>query len=175
MKVIPFLLLILCSQYSAQAQSKNNLYADLTLNNLGTSVTYDRRVVKHFDMGIGVSLNDFNGDPYYNRRMAAFIDLRPYRVIKRSLFFAIVDIGFAFYGGRLPAPGTTTIRPYNPYVGLGIGYGYRINKRGMGPYISLSADGYIQNQINDNLALPHQDRNSFIIDETLVLALGFKF
>ena len=175
MKITPLVLLIICSYCAAQAQSKNNLYTDLAINSLGTSVTYDRRIAKHFDLGIGISLNDINGDKYYNRKMAAFIDLRPYRVIRRNMFFALFDIGFAFYGGRIPAPGTTSLGPYNPYVGLGVGYGYRINKRGMGPYISLCADGFVQNQINQNLALPHEARNNFVIDETLVISLGFKF
>ena len=138
-------------------------------------MTYDRRIVKHFDMGIGISLNDINEDAYYNKRMALFLDFRPYKVIKRNLFFAIADIGFSFYGGRIPSPGPTSLGPTNPYVGLGLGYGYRINKRGMGPYISLSADGYVQNQISQNLAIPHDARDNFVIDETLVLALGFKF
>ncbi len=174
-KIVPVVLLIICCQSSLFAQSKNNLYADLTINNLGTSVTYDRRIKKHFDLGIGVSLNDFYGDPYHNIKFAAFLDFRPYKVVRRNLFFGIIDVGMMFYGGRIPEPSKASLGPNSPYLGLGIGYGVRINKRGMGPYISLGIDGDMTHQITHNASLAPEARDYIVIDAELVLAVGFKF
>ncbi len=174
-KIIAVILLIICCQSNVFAQSKNNLYADLTINNLGTSVTYDRRIVKHFDMGIGFSVNDFNSDQYHNIKFATFLDFRPYRVVRRNLFFGIADIGMMFYGGRIPQPDKASLNPNSLYVGLGLGYGVRINKRGMGPYISLSMDGSTTHQITHNASLAPQARDYIVFDAELVLAVGFKF
>src|ERR1700740_1891443 len=88
------------------AQERDNLYVDVGLNNPGGSVTWDRKLTRHLDVGVGINAYDFEGASYGNFRGACYVDLRPYWTIKRSLLLVIANAGLGMYGGSEPADAT---------------------------------------------------------------------
>jgi hypothetical protein len=175
MKYLSFLLLLMTGSRIAIAQSKDNLYADIGLNALGGSVTYDKKVMTHLDIGLGTQYYNFNDAQYHNLQLAGFIDIRPYWKIRKNLLFPIVDIGVMYGSGREPAD--ATISPISLCTSLGFGYCRIINKRGMGPYITIALKGYNEHEhFNDpNMVLSPRARDYSVFDATGVLSVGFKF
>jgi hypothetical protein len=173
MKTLSIFLLVIGWKSILYGQSKSNVFADVACSSLGSSVTYDRALSKHISLGLGTSLYDFNGDDYHNVRCSAYIDGRPYWIIKRNLLFTIADIGMQFYSGRQPNPAKDVIGPNGALTGLGVGYGYRINKRGLAPYISFVANGSFNHYIIRDPQEPQADYELF--DVEFVISIGLKF
>jgi hypothetical protein len=174
MKPILIVLLVIASQYTALAQKKNTLFVDLSCNNLGGSATFDRKLTRHFDVGIGLNIYDYKEESFANLHPALYADFRPNWLIrKKSLLFLFVDIGAAYNGGRKPI--NAHVDPIGLFTSLGLGYNYLINKRGMGPYISTGLYGYSQSYHSHNLALPPAARDHSVFEASLLLSIGFKF
>jgi hypothetical protein len=171
MKYIIVTILFFAGYSTATAQNRDNLYADIGCNVPGISVTYDRKLVNHFDIGLGANFYDYN-DHTYNVRSAVFVDLRPYWTIGRSTLFLPVDVGLGYIGGHSP---NVTLSYVNLYTGLALGYYYRISKRGMGPYISVGLDGTTIHVHFIDPLLPPATGDYSIFDAVGVLSLGFKF
>jgi hypothetical protein len=169
MKAVLVVLLMITSHYMALAQNKNNIYVDIGCNAVGISATYDKKLTRHFDVGVGLNTYDFSYAQYGNVRTACYVDLRPYWLIRRSLLFVFGDIGVAMNGGK--EPNAATLSRFGLYITSGFGYCYQINKRGMGPYVSLGLYGYAQS-IHYNTP-PKKDYGVF--DATGLLSVGFKF
>ncbi len=172
-----FAVLLLIACYSAAfGQNKHNLYVGAGVNMLGFSAAYDRKLTRHFDMGIGLSTYNITGMPYGNIRTALYLDMRPYwKIKKRSLLFVFADVGAAYNAGRVPDSGNITRADL--HTALGFGYGYMINKRGMGPYVSLGLYGYSITVHSDKAVFrAHPGASDYsVFDATSILSLGFKF
>jgi hypothetical protein len=173
MKNIVAILLALASFTVAEAQSKNNVFADIGINERGIAATYDRKLTRHFEIGAGVNSYYYKNERTKSRT-AFYVDLRPYWVIGKSTLFVIVDIGGVYNAGSLPD--SESFAPVTVYGNLGVGYHYRINKRGMGPYLSLGLQGYYESQHYSFSYLRGTRNDSYGFEEFFgVLALGFKF
>jgi hypothetical protein len=155
----------------AFGQEKNNIFLDLGCNTLGISGTFDRRLSKHFELGAGLNYYDYAFENDKNLRTAAYVDLRPYWSIGRSLLFVNGNVGLAILGGLDPHPDYTEFVTW--YTALGVGYCYRINKRGLGPYLSLTLNGYHRHIHMPNSTSP--DRDYYVVEGSSVLSIGFKF
>ncbi len=167
------LLMLLCSgNVLVFAQSKNNLFVDLGVSYGGVSATFDRKVHRHLDVGAGFSTYNFNDANYANVRSAVYLDIRPYWVKRRGLWFVFADIGGAFIGGRKPASAENVASSL--YTCLGGGYSYRINKRGMGPYVSLGLYGYTLG-VKYNAPQPAGVSDYSVYEANSLFSLGFKF
>jgi hypothetical protein len=166
-------ILALISTNTAFAQNRNNIYAELGCTNLGMSATFDRKVFKHLDIGAGVLTNYYSSEKYNKVRSALYLDIRPFWKIRKSLLFLPVDVGLALIGG--PQPVHYSVSPAGFYVGTGFGYGYMINKRGMGPYISINLQGYTLNYVSHDVNLNPAAKDYAIFDAFGQIALGFKF
>jgi hypothetical protein len=160
------------SSLTKQTSSERNIYIDLSPAP-GVSATYTWKFGDHFDMGTGVNYRYFGDDSYGKSRAAVYLDVRPHWGKKKSLFFFFTDLGMCVNGG--PQPTYETMSPVGVYLGLGPGYCYRINKKGMGPYISLGIDAYSATLREKYPIPPNSARTSSIIDGRGVLSIGFKF
>lgn len=175
--IVLFLLsLVSCSCFS---QNKNNIYADVSLPPIayGFSGTWNRVIVNHLDLGAGAQVYAYSADNM-TVHTALYLDARPYISWKHSLLFLIGDLGIDLYS----EPATTYYYAHANalYTALGLGYGYKINKRGMAPYISLklAGDNYIAH--NTPYTSPsgntYTDNNKiYSFDGAAVLSVGFKF
>ena len=170
--ILPVLLVFACSNM-AFAQNKNNLYVDVGCNSLGVSATYDRKLTRHLDLGAGVNTYKYNGVSYGDLRSALYVDIRPYWMIKRNLLFVIADIGVAVNGGK--EPDSATLQHYGLYTSVGFGYCYQINKRGMGPYLSLGMNGYTESVHYKYPSRQLRVSDYRVFDASLVISVGFKF
>ena len=168
------MLLVLGYQDVACGQIKKNLYADISLNEPGGSLTLDRKFRKHLQLGLGVHGYDFEDNRYNNMQFACYGDFRPYWTIaKRSEFFTYADLGIMVLAGRKPSD--AKLSSVSPFLGLGLGYFYRINKRGMGPYISFGLNSHREHYHNDNMTLSPAARNYSVVDAGGVMSVGFRF
>src|SRR4051812_12202073 len=104
MKII-FFIACLAVSYSTIAQNKDNVFAGIGCNNFGLSVTYDRKLAKHLDLGAGAHYYDYNST-YYNLQTALFLDIREHWGHRRSMPFVYEDIGTEATAGREPADWT---------------------------------------------------------------------
>ena len=172
MKTTLSVLLVVAGCNMALAQNKNNLYVDVGCNTLGASVTYDRKLTRHFDLGAGVNTYRYSGVSYGDVRSAVYVDVRPYWVIKRHLLFAIADIGVAMNGGK--ESDSISLQRFGLYTSVGFGYCYQINKRGMGPYLSLGMNGYTENMDYKYPSRQLRALNYNAFDASLVISVGFK-
>ena len=172
MKSTLAIVLTIASHCVALAQTRNDIYADIGCNSPGVSLTVDRSMGKRFDLGLGFSAYDLSDMQYGNRRGACYIDLRSHKAFRRNLFFWFADLGLALNGGR--HPDDATIARSGLFTGVGLGYCYQINKRGMGPYASLGLDGATQSvHYNEVPGAPRKpDYGSY--DATLLFSVGFK-
>lgn len=173
MKKILVFLLIVISSYAALAQNTNNIYADVGVNSFGFSATYDRKLARHFDLGVGVNTYNFSDETYAKIRSALYLDLRRFRNIKRSLLFGFLDIGGALNSGK--EPDSATIAHVSLYTTIAGGYCYQVNKRGMGPYVTVGFYGYTETIHRQNAFLSQRGRDYSVLDATLLLSVGFKF
>jgi hypothetical protein len=155
-----------------QPQTERNIYIDLSPAP-GISATYTWQFGDHFDMGAGANSRYFRNDSYGKSRAAVYLDVRPHWGKKKSLFFFFTDLGMCVNGG--PQPVYETMSPVGVYLGLGPGYCYRINKKGMGPYISLGINAYSASLREKYPIPPNSPRTSSIVDGIGVLSIGFKF
>ncbi len=171
------------------AAQKNSLFADIGMSGgvekPGVSATYNRQLAKHFGAGIGgqvytYSVNNVTGFNNANQTTRSlFGDLRGYLPINKSLFFLMTDLGMDFYKGSDiyigPTGISSTVVHHNGfYTGFGIGYCYRMIKRGMGPYISVKivSDTYKVPQYNP---VSMAEDNTTNVNATSVISIGFKF
>lgn len=174
MKKVVSILAIMASCAAAMAQNKHNLFVDLGVNERSLSATYARKLTKHLELGGGLSTLYINSEPLAKSRTAIYGDIRPYwRIGKKSMVFAAVDVGAALILG--PKQDSTTLKPVGLYTALSFGYQYRINKRGMGPYLSFGMYGTSVSVAYDKPSLPPAAREYSVYDAYGVLALGFKF
>jgi hypothetical protein len=173
MKSILTIMLAITSYTAALAQNKNNLYVDVGINELGIAATYDRKLTRHFDIGVGINAHRFSSAHLAQNRAACYLDLRPYWVKKKSMLFVFVDVGAAYKGGQ--KYDSSKVTPVGFYSSLGAGYHYRINSRGMGPYVSAGFYSYAVNVRSINANLPQRAREYTIMEAILKISLGFKF
>lgn len=164
------LFVVIC--YRSSAQSKNNIFADVSIGANGGSVTYDRTLTKHLQIGGGLSSYYFHFLHYGPSRSALYVDLRPYWKIKRSLLFTAFDFGLSANVGA-PAPAKLSL--FGFHTALLFGYSYQINKRGMGPYASLGMYVYPTYIHLENPALPPRAWDYGVIDGMGQISVGFKF
>ena len=161
--------------FGLQAQNKNNIFTDVgystSYSSPGISATYSRKISPRLGLGAGVQV--FN-DAMINRvKKTAYIDLRVYRYINKSLLFFHGDAGVNFSQSYKTT--FTSIPGKTFFSGFGFGYGYMINKRGMGPYASMKflADTYTaKSYYPTNPAYEGKVTN---MDGTFVFSVGFKF
>jgi hypothetical protein len=173
-KKLILIALLLASTATTFAQKKrNDLYVDLALNIPGISATYDHRVMRHLEVGGGISVYNWNTTPL-NLSTAIYADVRPYWRIGRSLLFIHGDVGLAHYSEKKnPQYSDLSYSKFGIHTALGIGYGYMITRRGAGPYITLAMRGYTYVEHYNNPFAQHSDAGMF--EGNSVLALGFKF
>lgn len=172
MKILFLFLLFITLATSAGAQNKDNVFLDVGTNEFGVSGIYDRKLIKHFEAGGGLNVYNFDDYSYDNVYSSCYLDLRPYWSWKRGLLFEYNDMGIAVAGGR--KSDTATVAPVNLYFAIGVGYCYRINKRGWGPYVSLGMYGHIRTVHNDDPNLSQRAKNYSIFDAEGILSVGFK-
>ncbi len=124
-------------------------------------------------MGGGLSTYNFRHRDYANRRSAIYLDLRRHWGAKKSLFFFFTDIGLSINGGRQPY--LATISPLGAHITFETGYCYKINKKGMGPYVSLGLDGRTVNIRYKYPPPPPRSRDYGYLEFDGVMSVGFKF
>jgi len=173
MKYAILLLLTITSYNTIFAQNRDNIYADLSLNLIGGSATYDRKLTKHLDIGVGTNIYNDTYEKYNNIRSAFYLDLRPYIKTKKSLFFFPVDAGIGLFTGARPT--TYNMSGRGVYGGFGFGYARLINKRGMGPYVAITLNGSSASYHSYDMSLAPDARNYSIFDADAHISLGFKF
>lgn len=173
MKRILITLLIVAGCVAAHAQNKHNIYIDLGVNERGVTATYDRMLTKHFAIGLGISTYDYSSRNRNLISSAVFLDLRRFWVKRKSMLFLLADIGAAHNSGRLSE--WEKRAPVGFYCGLGFGYQYRINKKGMGPYVSVGMYGHTEKKHYSYTWMPPGGIDSRIFDATSILSVGFKF
>lgn len=166
MKGFLVLLLSLSMATKTSAQKCDDLYADISLNRLGMSITYDHRLSRHFEIGGGAQIWD--GFRPHILNGAIFLDLRPYWQKRKNLFFVIGDIGLIGYFGD--GPYYADISRFGAYTALGVGYSRIINRRGMGPYASFALKG---GSFRERYYYPWRDY--YVFEAQGILSVGFKF
>ena len=165
------------------SQGRNSIYPDVAITPLayGASVTLDKSMIRHLQLGLGAQLYDYPGysdvknDQPTNIRKAIFIDIRPYWKIKHDLIFAFCDLGYDFFPGERDRYFNNPDNAF--YTGIGAGYGYIIGKRRITPYITLkfASDEY---PVYARVYSPnggYTQQSSFLLDANLVLSVGVKF
>jgi hypothetical protein len=174
------MILLLMSSLSGFAQ-KNIFFADIGLpldtHIPGVCVTYNRKLIRHFGVGIGIQEYYFEESRGRNDNVnilmpAVFADLRGYFGRRKGLFMLIADFGADFY--HADPYGTVSGHTNGIYTGLGFGYSYRLNKRGVGPYVTLkfTSDTHSEKQYIPGTA---DQTNGTYMDGTVVAAIGCKF
>jgi len=140
----------------------------------GISATYDRKLSKHFEMGAGINTYYFNDQHDVKSHSALYVDARPYWAKRKSMFFMFVDIGAVYNAG--PMHDSVTRAPVTFASNLGCGYHYRINKRGMGPYVSLGLYGCTERFHTSKAIFANTKAQDYSLYEfDAILSLGFKF
>lgn len=181
MKITVVLIATLFISATCLAQ-KNNTFADIgstgSITNPGFSVTFNKKLVKYFGVGLGVQgynyvSSDSNFKNTHQFIPAVYADLRGYLPVKKSLFFALVDLGMNIYK-HTDALNPSQNHNNGFYTGLGFGYSYTVTKRGCGPYISIKmiSDSYKSKQYNPSNQQDYQQTN---VDGNMAISLGYKF
>ncbi|MES2701568.1 MAG: hypothetical protein V4649_02965 [Bacteroidota bacterium] len=155
-----------------QGLKRNTVYAGVSCNMPGGSATYNRLLTRRLALGGGISVTDI-GSTYGNVASAAYVDIRSAFGKRRSTLLLFADIGAALYTGRQPDPARYYLAPTGFYSAVGLGYCYRIFRRGAGPYASLGMQAYKTDAHTVGRA-PH-DLDYSLISAYAVLSLGFKF
>ncbi|MBS1689928.1 MAG: hypothetical protein JSS96_14460 [Bacteroidetes bacterium] len=184
MKKFILLYLLSCSSLIASAQ-KYQIFGDIGISTLlfrstDFSVTADRMFGRHFGIGLGAQTltasayapSQVDNNPSV-LKTSIFADTRCDLYIHKSLIFLFADLGISLY--HAPAiPGVQDAHSNGFYIGLGIGYSYPVNARGMGPYISfkMASDVYTFTEYDRQTYQPHK---TSILDGIGIVALGFKF
>jgi hypothetical protein len=161
---------------------KNNLFADAGITGDGDipggSLTYSRKLFKYLGAGVGMQAYTYFYSPVASSSGRHFVpavygDLRAYIPAGKSLFFGIADMGIDIYTGE-DATNNPIAHQNGLYTGFGIGYCYRITRRGMGPYISIKfvSDTYKTKQY---IRGTNDVEDATIANGTSVVSLGFKF
>lgn len=178
-----FLIFLLCCALTTRAHDYQ-VFGDVGISTLllkttDFSATVDMMHNRHFGLGLGaqtVTASAYASSNIDNNpkvlKTSLFGDARCDLYIHKSLIFLFTDLGISLY--HAPAiPGVQDAHSNGFYVGLGFGYSYPINARGMGPYISfkLASDAYSVTQYDQNYK-PH---TSSFFDGIGIVALGFKF
>ena len=160
---------------NAQAQGKHSIFADAGYNSSygspGGSITYSRKVAPRLGIGAGVQV--FNDANISRVKKAAYLDLRAYWPVRKSLLFTMVDAGANFYRGYSTA--FTEIPGRSFFSAFGFGYGYMINKRGMGPYASIKFQSDAYTSKGYSSAMPGYESKVQTLEGAFVLSAGFKF
>lgn len=170
-RCLPALLLGL-SSITALAQNKNSLYADVGTNLRSASVTYNRSLTRHFDVGAGIGAR-LQKMGRIRHRVAAYVDLRPHWAIGRSTIFLLIDVGACYKTEE--KKDSFWVTPVGFYSALGVGYHYRINKKGMGPYITAGMYGDYSSFHTSRTIYPESMRHWSVFDASGILSLGFRF
>lgn len=167
------LLLLIALSSLAQAQGESSLYVDVAPGkSRGLSATYTRKITRHFEMGGGLSYYKLSGHPVENQRAGAFVDVRPHTG-RKAMFFLFTDLGLAYNGGK--QQGDVTISPLGVYIAFGPGFCYKINERGMGPYVSMGLYGSTARERSIYPPPPNVYRTVTAYDGYGVISVGFKF
>jgi hypothetical protein len=154
------------------AQKKDMLYADIALNTPGGSVTYNRGLTRHLGLGGGADLYDLK-EYWVNVRTAVYIDVRPNWRFGRSNIFIPIDLGWAFYGGHERTNDPVTYSTNGFYTSLGLGYCYRLTRRGGGPYATFMMKGYGHAETGyDYLGRKYEGG---VYEASSLISVGFKF
>jgi len=173
MKKIVAFLTVLGVHCMALGQNRDNLYVDAGFSTPGGSVTFDRKMFTSSDLGIGFYSYNFYAIKYHNIRSATYLDFRHYWGRKRNMLFYMADLGMMYYSGHITDPAKASLTANSPLAAIGMGYGYRINKRAMGPYVSLRADGSGIEGFDYELPSP-EARHYLFFDLEIVASIGFK-
>lgn len=172
LKVRLFSILLVISASNALAQNKDNYFAGIGVNSFGASISRDKSVLRHLDLGLGLNVNNAD-EVYYNIRTSLYIDVRPYFQRRKNLLFLPIDIGWSIYNGSQPKD--DNMQRSGLYTSFGVGYAYLITKRGMGPFICLAMNGYTEEHHLTDANLAPAARNYSIYDGMVQLSVGFKF
>ena len=172
---------LLMSSLCANAQV-NNVFADIGLpldsHIGGLSLTYNRKLVRKFGVGIGaqeyyLSVGDNSSKLVNQFTPTLFADLRGYFGHRKSRFLLFADFGLDFKRNT----DTTKFGPVHGngfYCGAGLGYFCKVTKTGMGPYVTLKfvSDTYSEEEYN---TVTQQRSSATLLSATSVIAVGFKF
>ncbi|MBX2904717.1 MAG: hypothetical protein KF744_01675 [Taibaiella sp.] len=168
------LLFFIGSFGSLHAQNKHNLFVDVNvLHNIGLSATYNRKVINHLDLGVGANAVYLYPQASKTLRSGAYIDIRPYWGKNKHMWFVKLDPGIAYFSPIKKS--TTEIRPLGIYFALAYGYQYRMNSRGIGPYVTLGWNGYYIRSYSSNVNVPEYLRKTAYFDAEGMFCIGFKF
>lgn len=159
----------------ASAQNKHSVFADAgynsSYNSLGGSITYSRKIAPRLGIGAGVQV--FNDANISRVKKAAYLDLRAYWPVRKSLLFTMVDAGANFYKGYTTP--FTKMPGRSFFSAFGFGYGYTINKRGMGPYASIKFQSDTYTSKGYSPAMPGYESKVQTFEGAFVFSAGFKF
>jgi hypothetical protein len=157
----------------AFAQKRNHFYVDLGLNKPGGSATYDHNLTRNFSLGGGIDVYDWKTTST-NLKTGIYADMRPHWQIGKSQILLPLDIGLAIYGSRAEsANSSVTYSTIGTYVSFGLGYCYRITRRGGGPYATFIMKGYGHKETeNDKFLQKHVEG---VYDASSMFSVGFKF
>ncbi len=172
MKIRLLALIILICAFNVSAQKKDNYFAAIGINSPGISVAWDKKMLSHLDLGLGLNLNKTD-DQYNNIRAGAYVDIRPYFLWRKNLLFIPVNLGWSIYSGKEPKD--ASISNSGLYSSLGVGYAYLITKRGMGPFVSFTFNGYTEHYHLNNPNLRPEAKDYGLYNGSLQMNLGFKF
>jgi len=176
--------LLCCLSLIARA-GKYDVFGDVGISTLlfrstDFSATIDLMHNKHFGLGLGaqtVTASAYGPSHIDNNpdvlKTSFFADARCDLYIHKSFIFLFTDLGVSLY--HAPAiPGLQDAHNNGFYIGLGAGYCYPVNARGMGPYISIkmASDVYSYTEYDQQT---HQPYKGSILDGVALIALGFKF
>lgn len=156
----------------SNAQSKHSVFADLnaTADGAGLSLVYSYKLAGSFCVGVGAQ--GIYDNIRNKQRGAIFSDFRFQWPIAHGLLFFHMNAGAGLHDSYIS--GNATVPPVTIYTGLGLGYAYIINKRGMGPYVSFRiwSESYTYSQFDYYL---QREYKTFNLDAMPVVAVGFKF
>ena len=172
--ILPFLL-VAASFSTATAQNDPSIYVDAGLFRLGINATYDKKITKHLDLGLGMNsyINPLKYKNIPRVSSALYFDVRPNWNRRKSTTFLFLDPGVAFHADN--RSGTESVTPVGIYFGMGLGYQYKINEKGIGPYISAGLNSNYLSYHNSNSALRPSARDYGVLDAYAGFSLGFKF
>jgi len=168
MKNILVFLFLFGGCYTTYAQKKHAIYLDATVNGPGLSATYNVKWKKHWDIGGGVRA--YFSMTYPKVYSACNVDVRRNWERKKSATFLFFDLGPAIY--PVTRWDNTKLSPIGLFHSCGLGYQYKVNKRGNGPYASAAINGfYFRGRTLDSL---YYKSVYAIVSLFLGLSVGFK-
>lgn len=169
MKTLLLLTFLVCIGSTLTAQHKDNVFADVGINNGSwqASATYNYKFKGHWGIGGGAQIRTPDGI----RKVSVFADFRKYWIKNKRAWLFLVDPGFDFFKDH-PQPGYFSA-DNAVYTAVGFGYCRFINERGSGIYATFRL-------AIDSRTIYGTEKNGrigafFNADATPVLAIGFKF